>query len=1042
MARRLAWHKRMLQCSRGARRVTQRCCSSSQASSPSFQEAVQQLQAFWSSRGALVAPPHNVEVGAGTMNPATFLRVLGPEPWWAVYTEPAVRPADSRYGDNPNRTQRHTQLQVVLQPEPENPQELYLHSLQALGVDASKHDVRFVEDDWESPVLGAWGLGWEVWLDGLEITQFTYFQQAGGLQCNPPAVEITYGLERILMALQRVQHFKDIVYSPTGQLYGDLFGQTELEFSRFNLDLADVADQRKRFEMFEAEAWRLCEAHAPLPAYDHLLKASHAFNVLDARGAVSVTERADLFQRMRNMARECARLWLKRRSELDFPLSQWEPKELPDLPEANVTGTEHEETLRDLVVEIGTEELPADDVNAGSAQLAEKLHSSLSANLLVPEHISYGGTPRRLWFIGHNVPARQPDRQELVRGPPVSKAYDEDGTPTKALEGFCRKNGVDASADVEILSDSRDIEHCYARVLYRGQPALFALQNCIVSCIEQISFKKTMRWNGDAAFSRPVRSLLAMYGDDLIPVQALGVQSGRRVQLLRASAEASAKISKAEEYKAVVESEGIVLDNRTRMHTICDAAKNAAASKGGAVPEWALEDLAEEVCNLVEAPLTLLGRFSDRFLELPREVLEVVMRNHQRYFPVASEGELLPYFIFTANGHPDPEITTEGHEAVLRARFEDASFFYKQDTEEKTLESTFRPMLDGINFEKNLGTMLAKVQRVEMLLPELAKLLPAVDDDVLSTAQQGARLHRADRATNLVQEFTELEGIMGRHYALREGVAQAVADVVLDAQKPRYADDQAAESLAGALVAVCDRIDSLTGLYAAVGGPTTSGDPFSMRRIAAGLIEITLAHHLPLDIREAVAMSSKLQPVHIDNNLQDVVVAFVVRRLEQRLADEGVTVECSRAVVNSQGDNLLHMYEAALELDDLFKNNKLGNALTAFARPIRLIRSKVPDADAKLDEQLLQSDAEKELFEASKQFEKRIHQHQSVNGSIGIKEFVQATDELLSKPVEHFFDEVFVMTDDESLRKNRLALLQHVASLSDGVVDFSKLPGF
>ncbi|KDD76523.1 glycyl-tRNA synthetase (alpha subunit), partial [Helicosporidium sp. ATCC 50920] len=255
------------------------------------------------------------------MNPATFLRVLGPEPWNVAYAEPSVRPDDSRYGDNPNRVQRHTQFQVILKPDPGNAQDLYLGSLRALGIDPGRHDIRFVEDNWESPALGAWGLGWEVWMNGMEVTQFTYFQQAGGLVLPVPAVEITYGLERIVMSLQGVTHFKDIQYSESCT-YGELFLQNEREQSRYNLDAADVGSVRAQFALCEAEARRLVALKLALPAHDQVLKLSHAFNVLDARGAASHTERAACFASMRELASSVARLWVQLRAEQGWPLGR------------------------------------------------------------------------------------------------------------------------------------------------------------------------------------------------------------------------------------------------------------------------------------------------------------------------------------------------------------------------------------------------------------------------------------------------------------------------------------------------------------------------------------------------------------------------------------------------------------------------------------------------------------------------------------------------------------------------------------------------
>ncbi|CAI5474298.1 unnamed protein product [Closterium sp. Yama58-4] len=255
------------------------------------------------------------------MNPATFLRVLGPEAWRVAYVEPSMRPDDSRFGDNPNRVQRHTQFQVILKPDPGNAQELYLGSLAALGIDSRQHDVRFVEDNWESPVLGAWGLGWEVWLDGMEITQFTYFQQAGGMPLSPVSVEITYGLERIIMSLQGVDHFKRIAYAP-GVTYGELFLENEREMSCFNMLEADTERVKQRFDLYDAEAQALIDKQLAIPAFDHVLKTSHAFNILDARGAVGVTERARFFGRMRSLARQCAQLWVETREKLGFPLGR------------------------------------------------------------------------------------------------------------------------------------------------------------------------------------------------------------------------------------------------------------------------------------------------------------------------------------------------------------------------------------------------------------------------------------------------------------------------------------------------------------------------------------------------------------------------------------------------------------------------------------------------------------------------------------------------------------------------------------------------
>ena len=284
-----------------------------------LQQMILTLQNFWSAQGCIIGLPYDVEKGAGTMNPATFLRAIGPEPWNVAYVEPSRRPADGRYGENPNRLYQHHQYQVIMKPSPANIQELYLDSLKALGINPADHDIRFVEDNWESPTLGAWGLGWEVWLDGMEVTQFTYFQQVGGLDVKPVAVERTYGLERLAMYIQNVENVFDLEWID-GVTYGAMFGQNEYECSVYSFEFADTELLMNLFNQYEKEALRVIERGLVLPAYDYVLKCSHTFNVLDARGAISVSERTGFIGRVRNMARECAKAYLQEREKLGFPL--------------------------------------------------------------------------------------------------------------------------------------------------------------------------------------------------------------------------------------------------------------------------------------------------------------------------------------------------------------------------------------------------------------------------------------------------------------------------------------------------------------------------------------------------------------------------------------------------------------------------------------------------------------------------------------------------------------------------------------------------
>jgi len=290
-----------------------------------FQELIFALEKYWADQGCIVQQPYDIEVGAGTFNPATFLRALGPEPWNVAYVEPSRRPTDGRYGENPNRLQHYYQYQVIMKPSPLEIQEMYIDSLRSFGIDPLAHDIRFVEDDWESPTLGAWGLGWEVWLDGMEITQFTYFQQVGGFDLNPVCAEITYGIERIAMYLQKVDNVYDLDWGH-GIKYGDVHHKGEVEFSTYNFEKADVPMLRTLFDMYEAESIAMAELKLVLPAYDYCLKCSHVFNILDARGAISVTERTSYIGRVRNLARLSAEGYLKQREAMGYPLMGRWPK--------------------------------------------------------------------------------------------------------------------------------------------------------------------------------------------------------------------------------------------------------------------------------------------------------------------------------------------------------------------------------------------------------------------------------------------------------------------------------------------------------------------------------------------------------------------------------------------------------------------------------------------------------------------------------------------------------------------------------------------
>ncbi len=538
-----------------------------------FQSIILKLQTYWQAQGCLIWQPYHTEVGAGTMNPATFLRSLGPEPWNVAYVEPSIRPDDGRYGVNPNRFYQHTQYQVILKPDRGNSQELYLGSLAAIGIDAAKHDIRFVEDNWAQPAISAWGLGWEVWLDGLEITQFTYFQQVGGLPLDPVAVELTYGLERIAMALQNVRDFKDIRWNASNT-YGDVYLQNEQEASKYAFELAGVERLRQIFDLYEAEAQTCLEHHQVLPAHDYVLKCSHTFNILDTRGAIGVTERAGFFRRMRTLARGVAQAYVDQRQRLEYPWldeTNQGASELASQQDGETTRQPVEASTpaatgpQPFILEIGTEELPPDDLEDALAQLEVGVPEMLAKLRLTHGDVKILGTPRRLVaFINELAPA-QADLEEAVKGPPASRAFDSAGNPTRAAEGFARSKGVSA-ADLQV----REIdggEYVVAVVFQKGQPAAQILPQALTELAAGLHFGKSMRWLPPArrvnleenpAFSRPVRWLLALHGETVIPFEFAGLKAANITRGLRFIEPQTMAVNNAVEYFRALETQGII----------------------------------------------------------------------------------------------------------------------------------------------------------------------------------------------------------------------------------------------------------------------------------------------------------------------------------------------------------------------------------------------------------------------------------------------------------------------------------------------------
>ena len=995
-----------------------------------FQSIIMKLQQYWSEQGCLIWQPYYIQVGAGTMNPATFLRVLGPEDWNVGYVEPSVRPDDGRYGENPNRLQQHTQFQVILKPDPGNPQELYLKSLEALGIDPRQHDIRFVEDNWESPALGAWGLGWEVWLDGQEITQFTYFQQSGGIVLEPNSVEITYGLERIAMTLQGVRNFKDLRWNDQ-RTYGDVHLQGEQEHSKYYFEIADVERLRQMFTLFEQEATSALEQGLVLPAHDYILKCSHTFNILDTRGAIGVTERQAFFGKMRDLARRVSELYIAQRRELGFPwLKRAETEE--GLNAATMVDSPVETADQaDFLFEIGTEELPAGDMQAVLEQMDTHFKDVLDDLRLSYEKISTLGTPRRLVVLVEKLSAQQPDRTQIVKGPPAERAFDANGQPTKAAEGFARGKGL-TIADLSV-SDMDGGSYVTATIHEAGRPAVEVLAEVLPGFIAGLKFDKSMRWNtSGVAFSRPIRWLTAIFGGQIVPFTYAGLTSSNITRGLRFHEPELIKIANAHAYLEALANQGIVIDPQLRREKIANQVREWMVSVNGN-PQRLDEGLLDEVNQLVEVPKAFLGRFEKEYLKiLAPEVIISVMKKHQRYFPVEDlNGHLLPYFIGVRNGDGKfLDVVADGNEQVIRARFADAAFFIKEDLQHP-LES-FLPRLATLTFQKKLGSMLDKTVRVEKLTTKLVPLFE-LDAGETQTALRAAKLCKADLVTQMVIEMTSLQGIMGKFYARRSGETEAVSEAIFEHYLPRFAGDNAPSNKVGLVIGIADRLDTLTGLFAAGLAPTGTKDPFAQRRAALGLVQNLITWNIDFDLSEGIRNAAEQQPIEADEQSQAACLEFIVGRLQNYLLEQGYRHDVVAAVLAEQGHNPAAAYQAVKTLSEWVARSDWNQILSTYSRCVRITRDQAERFP--LDPALLQDDAERELFgglQAVFTYERR-------PGSVS--NFFQVFMPLMPV-INHFFESVLVMAEDPAVRVNRLSLLQRVSALTNGVADFSKLEGF
>ena len=988
-----------------------------------FQEIILRLQAYWAEQGCITVQPWDVEKGAGTFNSATYLRALGPEPWKVAYVEPSRRPADARYGDNPNRVERHHQFQVLLKPSPKNVQELYLGSLRAVGVDPLEHDIRFVEDNWESPTLGAWGLGWEVWYDGMEITQFTYFQQCGGYDLDPISVELTYGLERIAMCVQNVENVYDLQW--VGDFtYGDIRHAEEVQWSVHNFEQADIELHLRWFNEAMAECARLCDAGLPLPAYDYCLRCSHYFNILDARGAIGVTERQAYILRVRDVSKRCADAFLAHREALGFPLVRHaaaEP-ELPALPALVEPPTSV--AAGPFLLELGTEEIPARLAPKAVQGLLSKLTQQLAAwGLEGASGPHADSTPRRLAIGFDSVPLRQPDRVEEIKGPPKRIAF-KDGERTRAGDAFYNRL---LEGDEVYEHETPKGTYLMARRRVAGRSVASLLAEALPRLIGKMHWPKAMRWGTEkTAFVRPVHWIVCALGGELVPFRFAGVASGRSSRGHRFHAPESFEATSWQALSDGLAERKVLLSSAERKQKIWSAVERLAAEQGGA--PLTDEALLDEVTHIIEWPVPLVGRFEEELLALPRQAIVTPMRVHQRYFPiVGADGALLPCFVVIAGTEPtDGDPVARGNTRVLRARLADARFFYQKDLE-KPLES-YLPQLETRIWLAKLGSVRQKVGR-------LVAVVAAVGGD--ADAQRAALLSKADLATDMVGEFAELQGTMGREYARHHGETDEVSEALFEAYLPRSATDDLPRGLAGTLVALADRMDSIVGCFGIGLKPTGSKDPYALRRQSIAVINILTdtAHDIPLDLRAWIDAAIAGYGDAIDAGCGQDVLDFFADRTRY-LHRNRLPTDVVDAVVAVGANRPKDVYGKIAAASAIRDAGQLEPILTTFKRVSNITRD-VPDGGSALISAGLPS-AEPADRALSAAYQTAVEAVASELSTRRFSRVVRIMAEL--RPlVDTFFDEVLVMADEPELRAQRLGLLCRIRSMFSAIADFTRI---
>ncbi|APJ02542.1 glycine--tRNA ligase subunit beta [Silvanigrella aquatica] len=1039
-----------------------------------FQEFIIALCNYWVDHGCIWSQPYDANMGAGTFHPHTFLKGVGPEPWRSVYVQPCRRPVDGRYGKSPYRFQHYYQLQVLLKPSPSNIVDIFLKSLEHVGVNLKNNDIGLLEDDWKGPTLGAWGLGWEIRANGQEVTQFTYFQQLGGLDIDVVCGEITYGLERLFMYSKGYHNALDMPFNDHFT-YGDIFYQNEYEFSHFNFNEADTGELFRHFEKCEEKVAQLCEKDLVLPAYDYVLQASHAFNLLDARGAISVTERQRYIGRVRDCAKKCAVQYRAAREKLGFPmLNRLDTDARKPIYRNgiiyNVTEnkeTNHYKNISDfankekinVLFELGVEEMPPSFQLNAKAELEQKIHEFVNLEKLnwieikdnikdLPKAI-HGGykveiSSRRISIQYNNIPKEEESKVLEIWGPVERIAKSADGSLSPAGMGFCKKNNIEpSSVTFKTKSDGTFI---YAQKHLSGRDFPSLLSEKFKEWCYELKASLKMKWlpaEVSPQFIRPVRWIVALVEDKVIPFEMFGLNTGRKTCGQRILHSEETVISYAKDYENILKNIFVTSSvNERRIH-ISEKANELAQKVHGKLQND--ESLLQKCVGLFENPSVFIAEFDKKYLRLPKPLISSVLREHMNYFSVeTTDGkELLPYYIGAANYKCNNEKEMiEGTKTVVIGRLEDGAFYY--DTDLKTPISEFRNRLSNQLFQAGMGSLLDKTERLKKIVALIAHELPQKLD--ISIVEKAAELCKADLKSGCVQEFPdEMQGVMGGILAREQNVLnnQEKSNIAARAIEQHYmpvgAQSPLPSSQEAVILSLADKIDSLCMMICHGAEVKGNKDPFGMRRLALSVARLlgikgednSISVSLERVVDICLSVISENNNVTKENKLK--IHSFILDRMKAALDGEFDPRSVEALSVQLIQEPLYKVRIFANEIAKALSQSGQGSLMEALIPYKRAKNLTQGWNSAEVNISLFKTQEEITLYEKLTGLEVRIQSH------IKNADYKQVLISLasLTEPMAIFFANVMVNDPDEKLKKNRLCLLMKICSLYEDVADFS-----